>query len=165
MKKLHFPEFNRLSLRSKLLFPVMGVTLLLLLLNLFMFLGTNHSIRNLDSVYESSIQINALEEATLETEKYFTDYMNTRSDDAFQHFRISMANMKEMTDQIQAEVTGNPASLLDREIFYLSASSYDMFVSQRNELMNISFFVCIADGHPEGSLYPDPAHTVNIVSL
>lgn len=86
MKKLHFPEFNRLSLRSKLLFPVMGVTLLLLLLNLFMFLGTNHSIRNLDSVYESSIQINALEEATLETEKYFTDYMNTRSDDAFQHF-------------------------------------------------------------------------------
>ena len=60
MKKLHFPEFNRLSLRSKLLFPVMGVTLLLLLLNLFMFLGTNHSIRNLDSVYESSIQINEL---------------------------------------------------------------------------------------------------------
>jgi len=126
MKKLHFPEFNRLSLRSKLLFPVMGVTLLLLLLNLFMFLGTNHSIRNLDSVYESSIQINALEEATLETEKYFTDYMNTRSDDAFQHFRISMANMKEMTDQIQAEITGNPASLLDREIFYLSASYYAM---------------------------------------
>jgi len=51
-----------------------------------------------------------------------------------------------------------------QEIRYYS-TSYDMFVSQRNELMNISFFVCIADGHPEGSLYPDPAHTVNIVSL
>lgn len=113
------------SLQMRLIAPMMLVLATLFLMNGIMFYRVNRSIDSLNQVYSTSVKITQFGNALGDLDESFTDYINTKSDGAYETYR----SMRERFESLIPEnppLQSNEALLLETNICNLSWSYLDL---------------------------------------
>lgn len=110
----------KLSIRVKMLFVFIITTLIILLINLFMYVNVNHMVDRLDEVYLSNISLNELADTLTEVQSSMTDYLNTRTSDAMEDYYRNEQDYFNLIAELNDEIYGNDLKLMERNIRNMS---------------------------------------------
>lgn len=110
----------KLSIRVKMLFVFIITTLIILLINLFMYVNVNHMVDRLDEVYLSNISLNELADTLTEVQSSMTDYLNTRTSDAMEDYYRNEQDYFNLIAELNDEIYGNDLKLMEHNIRNMS---------------------------------------------
>ncbi len=108
------------SIRKRLIMPVIVVLIVLFAINFTMFLSVNKSIDSLNNVYETSIEINALQTNLRELHDCFTEYLNTRSDTSLRDYRKQYDDLANLIKDYNNSIVSDPVLILEKNIRNIS---------------------------------------------
>lgn len=113
-------RLQKLSIRAKMLFVFIITTLIILLINLFMYVNINHMMERLDNVYRSNIGLNELADTLSDVQTSMTAYLNTRTSDAMENYYRYEQDYSYLIAELNDEVYGNDLMLMERNIKRMS---------------------------------------------
>lgn len=114
------------SLRVKLLLPVMVTMALSLGINLLLFRKMDTAVENMNQVYATNIQLGELEQVLTRLERDIYQYLNVRSQDAFESFGQNREQFAQMIEGIDDTITDHPARRMERNIRNLALSYLEL---------------------------------------
>ncbi len=118
-----------MRIRYKFSILVVGTTLLILLVNIFMYYNLNRITRQMDEVYEGNITLSDLEDSLDTVQNSLAKYLNTKSTDSLNDYYLAEQQFSAMLDGLEKDVTDNQQKLMERNIYWLS-QSYLQLVSE-----------------------------------
>ena len=87
MQKSRFlNRIHTVTLQTKLIFSFIATTIIILIVNLFMYQNINQLVNQLDAIYLSNVQLNELGEALNDVQDSMTLYLNTKTSDAMESY-------------------------------------------------------------------------------
>ncbi len=114
------------SLQRKLTLTFIATTLIVLLMNIFMYQNINRLITRLDNIYRSNLNLNTLEESLEHVQTNMTNYLNTKTTDAMEDFYKSEQAYRNLIDNLQARPSNDPLLLMERNINIMSSSYLEL---------------------------------------
>ena len=118
-----------MRIRYKLSILVVGTTLLILLVNIFMYYNLNRITRQMDEIYEGNITLSDLEDSLDTVQNSLAEYLNTKSTDSLNDYYLAEQQFSAMLDGLEKNATDNQQKLMERNIYWLS-QSYLQLVSE-----------------------------------
>ena len=113
-------KIRKHSIRNKMMLVFVTTTMILLLINLFMYANVNHMINRLDEVYVSNISLNELADTLLRVQTSMTDYLNTRTSDAMEDYYRNEQDYSQLVSGLNDQIYGNDLMLMERNIRHMS---------------------------------------------
>lgn len=113
-------KFADLPLQTKLVGVYFFTTLLILVINLFMYSNINNVLRRLDQIYESNISLNELSESLEQVQNSLNNYLNTKTTDAMGGYYMAYQEYAEQIGELNELVTGSEAQRMERNIRQMS---------------------------------------------
>ena len=113
-------KFYNVTLRTKLILVFIATTLVILMVNLFLYININKMINRMDNIYQSNINLNELASALLEVQDGMTAYLNTKTTDAMEEYYRSKQNYNMLVNELRDQVTNNDLMLMERNIREMS---------------------------------------------
>lgn len=113
-------SIRKLTIRAKMLCVFILTTLIILIVNLFMYANVNHMINRLDEIYLSNISLNELADTLSNVQTSMTDYLNTRTSDALENYYRNEQNYSRLTGELNGLIYGNDLKLMERNIKSMS---------------------------------------------
>jgi len=110
----------RTSVKWKLTLTFLMTTLLLFMINTFMYLNINKMITDLDEIYATNIGLNNLDDALGKVHDSMTDYLNTRSTDAIDSYYRSQQEFQRLTERLNDRKLNNDMLMVERNIRNIS---------------------------------------------
>lgn len=118
-KKQVFPKQN---LRTKLISAVMITLLISLAVNFLMIYRVNNTIKNMDQVYFTNIQLEKLKQTLLEMEDSVYQYLNIQSNTSLEEFADSRDTFQSMISELDTTVSNHPVRAMERNLRNLAES-------------------------------------------
>ena len=125
MKKLSSVIKNS-PIRMKFVFMFILTTLILLLVNVFMYYNMNQIMRRLDATYISNIKLNTMSDVLGRVQSNMTEYLNTKSSDAIEAYYRNEEEFSALIDELERRTTDNRLKLMERNILYMSESYLEL---------------------------------------
>lgn len=125
MKKLSSIIKNS-PIRMKFVFMFILTTLILLLVNVFMYYNMNQIMRRLDATYISNIKLNTMSDVLGRVQSNMTEYLNTKSSDAIEAYYRNEEEFSALIDELERRTTDNRLKLMERNILYMSESYLEL---------------------------------------
>lgn len=119
-------KFKSITLQTKLILAFISTTLIILVVNLFMYQNINLLVNQLDSIYMSNVRLNELEGALSDVQNSMTDYLNTKTSDAMEEYYRSEQDYSELINDLNEEITGNSLQMMERTIRNMSTSYLEL---------------------------------------
>ncbi len=113
-------------IRVKFVFMFILTTLILLLVNVFMYYNINQIMRRLDETYISNIKLNTMSDVLDRVQNSMTEYLNTKSSDAIENYYRDEEEFAQLIDELERETTDNRLKLMERNIRYMSDSYLEL---------------------------------------
>ncbi len=125
MKKL-IKLINDLSIRTKLVFLFVSTSLILLLVNAYMFYNINRIAVQLDEIYISNVKLNTTTDVLAQLQESMTQYLNTKTSDAMENYYRYEEEFSELIAELESATTDNSLKLMERNIHYMSESYLEL---------------------------------------
>ncbi len=125
MKKLTKSIAN-LSIRIKFVIVFVLTSLILLILNTYMFYNINHITRRLDEIYISNVKLNTMTDVLERVQGSMTEYLNTKTSDAMEDYYRHEEEFAGLVDELENKTTDNSLKLMERNIRYMSESYLEL---------------------------------------
>ncbi len=115
-----------ITLQTKLILAFIATTLIILVVNLFMYQNINTLVNQLDAIYMSNVRLNELETALSAVQNSMTDYLNTKTSDSMQTYYKSEQDYAELVRELNADITGNRLQMMERSIRNMSENYLEL---------------------------------------
>lgn len=125
-------KFQNITLQTKLILSFIATTIIIIVVNLFMYQNINLLVNRLDAIYMSNVRLNELENSLTEVQNSMTDYLNTKTSDAMEEYYRSEQDYSELIENLNEDITGNSLQMMERTIRKMS-ESYLEFTNQTIE--------------------------------
>lgn len=112
--------FKSISLRKKMILVFCLPTILLLMVNMTLYLGTNRMLKSLDAVYASNNSLNDLTEALDNLQNSTRGYLGTKTSDALEQYYISEQDFVNILNKFEDNKDDNESRVLERNIRIMS---------------------------------------------
>ncbi|MDD2973226.1 MAG: histidine kinase [Lachnospiraceae bacterium] len=113
-------KFRNITLQTKLILSFIATTIIIIVVNLFMYQSINLLVNRLDAIYLSNVRLNELEIALGDVQNSMTDYLNTKSSDAMEQYYRSEQDYSELIGALNQDITGNRLQMMQRSIRNMS---------------------------------------------
>lgn len=113
-------RFSNLRIQTKLIVVYCFTTLLILIVNLFMYRNINSMLHRLDQIYVSNVNLNELSDSLEQVQSSLTNYLNTKTTDAMDGYYKSYQDYTEQIEKLSDQVTGSESQRMERNIKQMS---------------------------------------------
>ena len=115
-----------MKIRYKLSLLVVGTTLLILLVNVFMYYNLNRITKQMDEIYVSNVTLSELEDSLDTVQSSMAQYLNTKSTDSLNDYYLAEQQFESMLSEMDHSITDNQQKLMERNIYYMSEKYLEM---------------------------------------
>lgn len=122
MSKSKLRHIRNMSLRTKISLTLLATSLIIFIVNMFMYVNINDLVNRLDMVYQGNVKLNELSQALTDVQTNMTSYLNTKSSDSMEDYYRSEQNYRHMTEELNDTISSNPLLLMERNIRHMSAN-------------------------------------------
>lgn len=119
-------RFINQSLRTRLMLPVMAAMAVFLIISLLMFGRIDATVENMNQVYATNIRLGELEEVLTRLERDTYQYLNIRSQEAYENLNENRKQFEAMIGDIDDRITDHPARRMERNIRSLALSYLEL---------------------------------------
>lgn len=116
----------RITLQTKLLLAFVATTLIILMVNVYMYYNINQMITQLDEIYLSNVSLNELTESLLDVQDNMTDYLNTKTSDAMEEYYRAEQEYSNKINKLNNITTNNRLQRMEKNIRNISDSYLEM---------------------------------------
>lgn len=116
----------RFTLQTKLLLAFIATTVIILMVNVYMYYNINQMITKLDEIYLSNVSLNELSKSLREVQDNMTDYLNTKTSDAMEEYYRSVQDYTNQINKLNNITTNNRLQRMEKNIRSISESYLDM---------------------------------------
>jgi len=109
-----------LSLRKKMILYFCIPTILLFLVNMVLYMGTNRMIGSLEEVYASNNSLNQLSDGLDKLQEATEGYLNTKTSDALEQYYIYEQDYQNLVDGFDDNKDDNENRVMERNIKHMS---------------------------------------------
>ena len=113
-------KLSDLQLRTKLSILIIGSTLLILMVNIFMYYNLNAITVQIDEVYVGNVKLNELSDALDNVQSSMGEYLNTKNTDSLDDYYRSAQKYNDLIADLDGKITDNQMLLMERSIYYMS---------------------------------------------
>ena len=119
-------KFKSISLRKKMILYFCIPTILLLLVNMILYMGTTRMLNSLDAIYDSNNSLNALSVGLGELQDATEGYLNTKTSDALEAYYISEQEYADMIQNLDDNKDDNESRVMERNIKHMSVNYIEL---------------------------------------
>lgn len=116
----------RITLQTKLLLAFVATTLIILMVNVYMYYNINQMITQLDEIYLSNVSLNELTESLLDVQDNMTDYLNTKTSDAMEEYYRAEQEYSNKINKLNNITTNNRLQRMEKNIRNISDRYLEM---------------------------------------
>lgn len=116
----------RITLQTKLLLAFIATTLIILMVNVYMYYNINQMITQLDEIYLSNVSLNELTESLLDVQDNMTDYLNTKTSDAMEEYYRAEQEYSNKINKLNNITTNNRLQRMEKNIRNISDRYLEM---------------------------------------
>lgn len=109
-----------MSLQTKIALTLVTSSVIIFVVNLFMYLNINSMVNKLDVVYQGNVKLNELNDALTNVQTSMTTYLNTKSSDSMEDYYRSEQNYHSMILELNDTISNDQLLLMERNIRYMS---------------------------------------------
>ncbi len=109
-----------MSLQTKIALTLVTSSVIIFIVNLFMYLNINSMVNKLDVVYQGNVKLNELNDALTNVQTSMTTYLNTKSSDSMEDYYRSEQNYQSMMLELNDSISNDQLLLMERNIRYMS---------------------------------------------
>lgn len=113
-------KIANLPIRTKLVMVYCLTTILILIVNLFMYRNINNLLLRLDRIYVSNVSLNKLSDSLEQVQTGMINYLNTKTTDAMDGYYKAYQDYSEQINAFSDLVTGNESQRMERNIREMS---------------------------------------------
>ena len=117
-----YKKFQNTSINTRFTVVVIGITVIILLVNVFMFYNINVMINQIDEIYDSNIRLNSLSETIELVRSNMTGYLNTKSSDSMEGYYRYEQELTEGLEDLNTDVIGDTLRLAEKNIHNMTLS-------------------------------------------
>ncbi|MBQ8527086.1 MAG: histidine kinase [Lachnospiraceae bacterium] len=125
MKKLT-KAIGNLSIRIKFVIVFVLTSLILLVVNTFMFYNINRITLRLDEIYISNVKLNTMTDVLGRVQGSMTEYLNTKTSDAIEDYYRNEEEFSGLIHELESNTTDSGLRLMERNIRYMSESYIEL---------------------------------------
>ena len=114
------------SIRTRMVLLFFMTTLLILIINIFMYINVNGMVNQLDEVYLSNISLNGLADTLAGIQTSMTDYLNTRSSDAIEEYYRQTQNYTELISKLNDQTMNNELKMMEKKVRHMSENYLEL---------------------------------------
>lgn len=107
-------KVRKLSIRVKVILVFIITTLIILLINLFMYVNVNRMLNRLEEIYMSNISLNELSDTLVDVQASMTAYLNTRTSDALEDYYRNEQDYSQLIFRLNGGIYGNDLKLMEK---------------------------------------------------
>ncbi len=109
-----------MSLQTKIALTLVTSSVIIFVVNIFMYLNINSMVNKLDVVYQGNVKLNELNDALTNVQTSMTTYLNTKSSDSMENYYRSEQNYQSMILELNDTISNDQLFLMERNIRYMS---------------------------------------------
>lgn len=110
---------RRASISTKMIVLLIFTSVMTLVINVMMFLNINQVLAQIEQVYATNVQLNAMTEELDNVHSEMVEYLKTRDSNVLQEYYISQQNLSEQLAEVQEETMDRQTSILKNNIYHL----------------------------------------------
>lgn len=118
--------FAKMSIQTKIAAAFVFTSLIIFVVNLFMYVNINGMVKRMDKVYQSNLKLNELSRALNEVQDTMTEYLNTKNSDMLEEYYRSVQNYTDYADKLSNVVSSDIFGRMERNIKNLSENYLEL---------------------------------------
>lgn len=115
-------DFFSTSLRRKMILAFCLPTLLLFLVNAFLFVSTNEMLKSLDDVYASNQSLNEINDTLSKVQRSMEGYLNTKTSDVLEEYFTNEQDFRNQINNLSDNLVDDEISIMERNIKRMSVT-------------------------------------------
>jgi len=115
-KRLMADFFANMKISRKLVAVFLATSFIAMGVNVFIYFNLNQALDKINSVFASNISLNELSDSLNKTHQGLTGFLETKGTDDFELYYASSLEIKNMSRQLNSNVTDNNIRLSERDI-------------------------------------------------
>ena len=113
-------RWKSFSIQKKLTITFIMTTMIILIVNFYLYNNINSLVNNIDAIYMSNVRLNELSETLTGVQESMTDYLNTKTSDAMEEYYRKEQQYNNLILELNDRTTGNELLLMEKNIRNMS---------------------------------------------
>lgn len=115
-------RWKDVPLGRKVLLAVVSIMLLMLGINIILYSQVNKTIRRMDTVYSSNVDLTELSDSLSAVQESLYAYLSVKTSDSLENYYRSEQTYRNLLEKLGSQISSNPTMLLERNIRRMSES-------------------------------------------
>ena len=115
-------RWKDVPLGRKVLLAVVSIMLLMLVINIILYSQINKTIRRMDTVYSSNVDLTELSDSLSDVQEALYAYLSVKTSDSLENYYKSEQTYRNLLEKLGSQISSNPTMLLERNIRRMSES-------------------------------------------
>ena len=115
-------RWKDVPLGRKVLLAVVSIMLLMLVINIILYSQINKTIRRMDTVYSSNVDLTELSDSLSDVQEALYAYLTVKTSDSLENYYKSEQTYRNLLENLGNQISSNPTMLLERNIRKMSES-------------------------------------------
>lgn len=115
-------RWKDIPLGRKVLLAVVSIMLLMLVINIILYSQINKTIRRMDTVYSSNVDLTELSDSLSDVQEALYAYLSVKTSDSLENYYKSEQTYRNLLENLGIQISSNPTMLLERNIRKMSES-------------------------------------------
>lgn len=115
-------RWKDIPLGRKVLLAVGSIMLLMLGINIILYSQVNKTIRRMDTVYSSNVDLTELSDSLSAVQESLYAYLSVKTSDSLENYYRSEQTYRKLLEKLGSQISSNPTMLLERNIRRMSES-------------------------------------------
>ena len=115
-------RWKDVPLGRKVLLAVVSFMLLMLVINIILYSQINKTIRRMDTVYSSNVDLTELSDSLSDVQEALYAYLSVKTSDSLENYYKSEQTYRNLLENLGNQISSNPTMLLERNIRKMSES-------------------------------------------
>lgn len=115
-------RWKDVPLGRKVLLAVVSIMLLMLVINIILYSQINKTIRRMDTVYSSNVDLTELSDSLSDVQEALYAYLSVKTSDSLENYYRSEQTYRNLLENLGNQISSNPTMLLERNIRKMSES-------------------------------------------
>lgn len=113
-------RWKDVPLAKKVILAVGSIMFMMLTINVILYSQVNKTIRKMDTVYSSNVDLTELSDSLQTVQENMYAYLSIKTSDSLENYFRSEQNYMELLRKLSMEISSNPTKLLERNIRRMS---------------------------------------------
>ncbi len=115
-------RWKDVPLGRKVLLAVVSIMFLMLVINIILYSQINKTIRRMDTVYSSNVDLTELSDSLSDVQEALYAYLSVKTSDSLENYYKSEQTYRNLLENLGNQISSNPTMLLERNIRKMSES-------------------------------------------